>query len=262
MRRVLFGQKRILIMRSSFLCCLFWTLFASLSATGISVDPMEHFLQPGKTAIYQVTNQTDRTLAVEVSSETWTISEEGEEKSEETRDLLVFPSQFLLKGNTTKRVKVGVRSKEPIDQEKCYRVTIQELPVQFEQEEYGAPQVYIASAFRTSVYVTPKRGVSKLSLEKSSIDEGALSVHLRNEGTVHDYIRHPVLELSFKDGTQKTLENEDALKKWIGQNLHAGSSRALHLDLSQVGCTDEIDSAILRLRNDRGSDAYVFELLL
>lgn len=240
------------------LLCLF---SAQCFAVGLAVQPMEQYVRPGQSASYHAINQQDKALAVEIFAEEWSISEDGTEVRVPTNDLVIFPSQFILKGNTSKLVKVGVRSKKPIKHEKAYRVTIRELPVSFEVDDDEKTHVYMANAYRTSYYVLPRKKSSQLELRNAHFHDGVLNVRFENTGTVHDYFHNPSLSLTLDDGQTIEVDNETVMKSIAGQNMHAQSTRSFALDLTELNLTSSIQQAVLKLRDQNESDSQSFDLL-
>ncbi len=234
-----------------------------LGGAGLAVYPMEHFVTPGKPVIYTATNGQERPLAVQVSVEEWEISVDGEELRKPSEDLVVFPSQFILKGKSSRRIKVGTRSREAVDKERAYRVTIQELPVSFELEKDDLSKVYMANAYRTSFYVQPADRKSTVAVTGGSWEESQLVVELTNSGNVHTHLREPILTLALRDGKQLVLENDDLLDPISGQNLHAGISRRFRLDLKEkVADPTEVTGGTLKLEDAQSGRTETFDLRL
>ena len=93
-------KQTLLLIYLSCLCCF----SGNLNASGLSVYPMEQNIFPGRPVFYEAKNTKDQAIAVEVFAESWDITEDGQEVRTVTDDLGVFPTQFILKGNTTKNI--------------------------------------------------------------------------------------------------------------------------------------------------------------
>jgi P pilus assembly chaperone PapD len=246
----------------SFVTLLLLALPALTHALGLMVYPMEQYVKPGIPVFYTASNQMDRPLAVEISVEKWNINDAGEEIGEPTTDLIIFPTQFALKTKENRRVKVVSREKQPLDNEKCYRVTIKELPIQFKDDPGQQSQVYMANAYRTSFYLLPKGGKGSIKMINSKLEDTILSIQLENPGTLHTYTNNPVIALEFEDGEKVELESDDHFKEFTGQNLHAKMKRTFHLNLKDAGIDKKIISGSLKMRNERGVDIEAFPLSL
>ena len=217
----------------SSLWLILFTLGQSLSAKGLTVSPMEQFVRPGQSVIYFASNRGDDPIAVEVLAEAWTISEDGEEILTPTTELLAYPSQFVLKGHTSKRIKVGYKNRQKIDVEKCFRVTIRELPIDLNPKQTGERfKIYRASGYRTSFYLKPKKSTADIEIESVSLEDKKLTLRLHNPGTVHVHLIYPHITLYSDSGEAYELTDQKILNAMAGKNMHAGISRNFTLDLS------------------------------
>lgn len=222
-------------MQARLLLCA-WALLSApsaLSAVGLLVYPMQQEIEAGESTTYIASNQSERAIAVEVIPETWTIDEEGNEIREPTDEVVAYPSQFILKGNTYKKVKVGLREAgSSSDRERTYRVTIRELPISLEPEEPGSYRIYHASGYRTSLYIRPDRAKPDLKLVGAARAGSKLTLRFQNEGQAHVHLRNPSLAFVDKEGNELAKLGTAALKPVQGQNMHAGSVRKFEVDLS------------------------------
>lgn len=207
----------------------------SLSAAGLAIWPMEQYASPAKSVTYVASNQNDKAVAVEVICETWTISEQGEEIREVSNDLVAYPSQFILKGNTFRRVKVGLRKPlARIDNERCYRVTIRELPISLDPEEPGTYRIYQASAYRTSFYLRPPNPQAQVALVAGKWEVGQLTLAFQNQGNAHAHLRNPSLTVETADGERIEITDKQTLASIAGHNMHAGITRRFTFPLPQL----------------------------
>ncbi len=240
---------------------LFAFAFPSLaSASGLMVYPMEQFVRSSKPTAYVAKNNQERAIAVEVTVEKWSISEDGKELREATQDLVAFPPQFILKGNTSKRIKVGPRSRKPVDTERAYRVTIRELPINFEVPEDQVNQVYMANAYRTSFYLQPRRQEAILNVVGSGFENNKLWVVLQNEGNTHTHVQKPELSLTLSDGETIQLEENALLDSIAGQNLHAKMTRRFTFDLEELMKNRGAVKGAITLRSGHDGETKSFPL--
>jgi P pilus assembly chaperone PapD len=215
----------------------------SCDAAGLAIHPMEQFVTASKSAVYIASNQSDKAIAVEVIAELWTITEDGEELREITNDLVAYPSQFILKGTTFKKIKVGLRNPmRNLKNEQCYRVTIRELPISLEAEEPGTYRIYRASAYRTSFYLRPKKVEPNIVLVDAQQQENELSIRFRNEGNGHVHLRDPQLTFYDDNGESYVVDNLTFYDPINGENMHAGITRRFRFDLSSL----ELPSNLVR----------------
>jgi P pilus assembly chaperone PapD len=215
-------------------------------ASGLAVHPMEQFVKPSKSATYIASNNLDAAIAVEVICETWEITEEGEEMRVLTDELVAHPAQFLLKGNTYKKVRVALKTPErQIPVERTYRVTLRELPISLEPQEPGTFRIHHAAAYRTSFYLLPSSSKSRLEPGASQFAQGMLNLSVRNMGTTHVHLRNPVLYLTTESGEQVIITDKDILAPINGENMHAQIQRRFQLDLSSQDLPGPISAATL-----------------
>jgi len=253
-------------MRKGF-CFYISILIAGLSlcsaayGAGLAIHPMEQFVSPGKSGVYIASNQHDKALAVEVIIESWTITESGEELRQISNDLVAYPSQFILKGNTFKKIKVGLRRPlGNLTSEKCYRVTIRELPISLEPEEPGTFRIYQASAYRTSYYIAPKGAKPKLDLVDANFDGNVLSVRFVNNGNLHCHLRNPEIILRTSDGQLLKIEEEDVITVIAGENMHAKITRRFDFDLSKVDVPKNIVGGTIAFHDQAALQGKTFQL--
>ena len=218
-------------------------------SSGLSIHPMEQFVKPSKAAIYFASNRLDEAIAVEVVCESWTITEEGEEIRSVTNDLVAYPSQFILKGNTYKKVRVVPRNpRKEIPLEKPYRVTIRELPISLEPVDPGTFRIHHASAYRTSFYLQARKRQPDVEVLESSFEDGVLSLRLHNKGNAHIHLTEPRIELHTKDGKKITVTDLERLKGLEGENMHPQITRQFKVDLSEETGGKAVSRATLDYR--------------
>lgn len=240
---------------------VFMVIASTGFAAGLMVSPMEQYVRPGKPAIYETHNAMDRAIAVDIVAEEWTIIEAGEEQRTPTEDLVIFPTQFILKGHATKRVKVVTRARKPLDAEKAYRVTIRELPVTFDIPEDELNRVYMANAYRTSFYVLPNKKSQAVKLVDAKMNEKTITAHFQNHGTVHTYLFDPELTLELDDGTTQKVDDPEILKVINGQNMHANMTRIFIFNLTPINLNAKISGATLKLRHEEDGEWHTHRLL-
>jgi len=247
-------------MRLIFVWIACFGITASGFAAGLIVSPMEQYVHPGKPVLYETTNKQNRAIAVEVIAEEWNISEDGEELRTLTQDLVVFPNQFILKGHSSKRVKVVPRSRKALSMEKAYRVTIRELPISFDLAEKERTRIYMANAYRTSFYLLPSKQSKDVAFVDAVVEEQSISVRFHNRGSIHTYLLEPELVIELADGSQRTIDDFDILKVINGKNLHANMTRSFTFDLSKMDFDAKIQSVTLKLRHEEGGRVHSHKL--
>src|SRR5262249_19477674 len=146
-----------------------------------------------------------------------------------TKDLVIYPSHYILKPNESRKVRISARTKEFPALEKPYRVTIKELPVSF--REQGAEQgVYMAISYKTACYLLPQKPTARLKLSQAKIENNKLSLFVTNEGNAHQHLGNPIITL--QDNLRKTLPIDIAAMqtRMSQENVHAGKGRRFVID--------------------------------
>lgn len=239
---------------------VFAIFFGKIFAAGLAVQPMEQFVTPTKSASYAASNRSDKAIAVEVVVESWTITETGEELRAVSTDLIAYPSQFILKGHTFKSIKVGLRAPlATLDTEKCYRVTIRELPISLEPDEPGTFRIHHASAYSTSYYLQPAKPQPRVEFVDAKLDKGQLTLRFRNVGNVHYHLRNPELVFVTSDGKRLAVTDKDLLRNIAGENVHAGIVRAFLFDLTPMNIPDNIVGGSIRFHDNDLLDNETFD---
>lgn len=206
-----------------------WAAFAALSAPStvhamaLAAYPVELKLQEGKPGFYHVKNQSDKAIAIVVQASKWVLGKDGGETNPATEDLVVYPEHFILKGHQERKIKVSHPA--PLTgKEKAYRVLIRELPVQLEAKSQSSG-VYMAIAYKTACYVTPKRGQPKIVLSSASFTTDGIHIEVSNKGSVHQHLA--AAQLFFKDHTGETIaiSPKEVTAVMDKENVHAGATR-------------------------------------
>jgi P pilus assembly chaperone PapD len=238
-----------MISKCALVFSLLFTASTLLEGGGLGVYPIEHHITPRKTATFRVSNKANHAIAVQVKTESWTLTEEGKEVNEPTDKLVLYPYQFILKGNTSKLVKVGCKSRDAVDLEGTYRVIFKELPVSLSTpgEKTGA-SLYMATTFRTAFYVIPKKQTSIVRVVEGKLDnDGSLRILFQNEGSVHTHLRAQKLSLRMANGETKEISDSSLLGPISGRNLHANLKRNFTLNLDPFLSDEKPVEAVLTL---------------
>lgn len=244
------------------LIIVLFCLAFSVSGRGLQVYPMEQYVDAGKSCEYTASNNLDDAIAIEVVCEAWSMDEAGKEISTPTTDLVAYPAQFMLRGNTYKKIKVSFREQKPAsDKERCYRVTIRELPISLNAPKPGTFEINYASAYRTSFYELPKNENPVLKVLSGKIENDTLHIALANQGNVHIHLKTPILTFTCEGG--QTVECKDAglMKGFEGENIHAGLKRYFRIDLRPFHLPGRVTAVTAKFLPDGPTRGLPFNLL-
>lgn len=172
-------------------CALLLWLAGPAAAQGFGFTPTVLNLDPTRTLNTQTTMlNTSRTAAkFRVEVRAWKVVN-GEMVLQDTRDLVVNPTEFVLPGGGSQVVRVGLR-KKPGAQELTFRLIVQ-------QQSYGqsVPQSVVnadgidikldmPTNYSLPVYIAPPGTAPRMTYDVQAVS-GALTLRLENAGTRHE----------------------------------------------------------------------------
>ena len=210
---------------------MFWSLIAQ-PAFAFKLAPMVVEFTPrgqGATQSFQVENDSDETIAVQISMVSRTISEEGKETTVEAdNDFSVYPPQFLIRPRQTQTVRVKWLGDSTPKQELSYRMVAEQLPVNVSKEKQEGHRINLLLRYIASIYIAPKGVAPKITLatpEPALLTNGVpgLALIFENRGTKHAVLRDLSVKLSAAGQTFKVPMT--ALEGIAGANLLAGHTR-------------------------------------
>ena len=213
------------------LICMFWSLIAQ-PAFAFKLAPMVVEFAPrgqGATQSFQVENDSDEIVAVQISMVSRTIGEDGKETTTEAEnDFSVFPPQFLIRPRQTQTVRVKWLGDSAPKQELSYRMIAEQLPVNVSKEKQEGNRINLLLRYIASIYIAPKGGAPKITLatpEPALLTNGApgLALIFENHGTKHAVLRNLSVKLSAAGQTFEVPIT--ALEGIAGANMLAGHKR-------------------------------------
>ena len=190
----------------------------------------------GATQTFQVDNNGDKEVALEIDALTRKVEVEGKETREKTKDFTIYPLQLTVKPGEKKNIRVSYVGNEP-EKEVPYRLVVRQLPVNLEKKKPGETaqsQINFLFEYVASLYVKGKAPATpKLELQELKKEGNNLSILLKNSGGVHVLFKSYNLIVS--DGKDKLeLNMSDATYDALGgMNLLAGDIRRILLPIPQ-----------------------------
>lgn len=88
----------------------------------------------GATQTFQVDNNGDTEVALEVEALTRKIDLESKETREKTKDFMIYPLQLTVKPGEKKNIRVTYVGAE-LEKEQPFRLVVRQLPVNLEKEK-------------------------------------------------------------------------------------------------------------------------------
>ena len=215
-------------------------LFAlMLPAAGLAFEltPMTQTFEPSGGSInrtFTVQNDRDEEVAVSVTIKARSIDSSGTETLKETGDFAIFPTQILLKGNSSQVVRVQWQGGQDLRSEQAYRIIAEEVPLKSAPalSQDRSMSIKLILRFGGTIYVTPKEARSDVELASAKAVKTSkgeiLEVVLENRGNRHAIIDQPSIRLKAGKDTSVLLQTE--LDKTLsGENILAGGRRIISL---------------------------------
>jgi len=160
----------------------------------------------GSTQSYQVINDTQEKLAVEVSIVERQIDIAGQESHKQAADdFLIYPPQILLNPGESQTVRVTWLGEPKPSKELAYRLIAEQLPINLGKPQDNQSQpvgaVKLLMRYLGSIYIRPTNVKQNVVLEtveplQGKNDEKQLAITLHNQGTAHAVLKNLHLQLS------------------------------------------------------------------
>lgn len=204
----------------------------------------------GATQTFQVDNNGDKEVALEVDILTRKVDIDSKETREKTKDFMIYPLQLTVKPGDKKNLRVTYVGAET-ERELPYRLIVRQLPVNLEKKKPGdtaQSQISFLFEYVASVYVKAKGSPNtKLELQATKKEGNNVQITLKNIGNTH--ILFKVYNVLLSDGHEKVeLDMSDKAYEAIGGlNILAGDIRRVTLPIPAKLKGDKL-SAELKLR--------------
>lgn len=179
-----------------------------------------------KSGVIRIVNNDDSSMPLQMSAVEWTQDENGKDIYTPTEDLLFFPRIMTVEAQSERVIRVGIR-KPALDNEKTYRLFIEQIPVQ--SESTGA-QVAVAIKFGVPIFVTPPKKIVSGELDSISLSNGDLVIPVNNSG--NSYFRINTITARGLDRNEKEIFTE-SLTGWY---LLHGVGRTHQLPVPAADC--------------------------
>jgi fimbrial chaperone protein len=177
-----------------------------------------------KSGVITVTNDDDKPLRVQAQAFEWTQSGDGEDKYEETGELVFFPKLVVIEPKQSQLFRVGMRL-PATEREKTYRLYVEELAEPKSDKNPGAG-VSIALRFGVPVFVAPPEPSVKLAIEGANVSDGKLTVRYANHGNTHARIQ-----------SLRIFAGDKLVTEANGWYVLAGALRQQTVDVPNAVCT-------------------------
>lgn len=215
---------------------LFWALASVNPALAFQLSPISQVFAPignDATQSYEITNDGDHRIAVEVSVVERDVDLDGHESYEPADDdFLIYPPQMILEPGAVQTVRVTWLGDPAPSQELAYRLIAEQLPITLLEPdaniESPTGSVQILLRYLGSLYIRPAGVTANIQLTAvenitSDTGEEQVAITLVNQGTASARLRNLQVRLTAA-GTEVTLQGEQ-LEGMVDQVVLAGDER-------------------------------------
>jgi len=196
-----------------FLC--FGILLRVNSAIAFQLKPISQVFAPigaEATQSYEIINDTEERIAVEVTVVEREMNLDGEESySPAEDDFLVYPSQIILPPDAVQVVRVSWLGDPEPDQEMTFRLKAEQLPINLVDPNAPTPtravgEVKVMLRYLGSLYIRPAEATPEVILESAIAQSGAngepeLAITFHNQGTASAKLKDLKLTLTAQGKT-------------------------------------------------------------
>jgi fimbrial chaperone protein len=212
-------------------CATCALLATHAGAFSLKVSPIPIEITGGASStMAEVGNEGDEPIRVEASVYDWTQTATGEDKTDPSTELLVFPSLLTIPPHTSRRVRIGTQGGYAAG-EKTFRVIFGEIPSETSPVDAKQETVKVVAHVSVPIFVTPAGAAPAMKIEGLALSNNHLKFGLHNTGNAHVLVEKLRVDLLGKDG--KPLGGTDA----TGWYVLPGIVRPFDIDLTKkVNC--------------------------
>jgi fimbrial chaperone protein len=212
-------------------CAIYFVFIPQKSvAADFTIAPVRIFFDSGTTtSILTITNKSENALTLQLKSFTWEQDEEGKDVYSPTEDIIFFPKIFKIGKDEEKLVRLGTKILHG-SHEKTYRLFMEEVP-EPQQKAKGAA-VKILMRVGVPIFIVPLQEEAKGSIAGAVVQNGALTLTVKNEGNSH-FIIKKITAKGINDGGNEVFNTETG-----GGYLHAGNAKSFKIELPADDCLE------------------------
>jgi fimbrial chaperone protein len=156
------------------------------TAGAFSVTPVRLFFEPKDKAVAMtLMNESDEEIVLQADVYQWTQDALGEDKIEQTEDLIVSPPSLRLPPHSKQVIRLGLLVPRDKTRQMTYRLLVREIP-EAEKRKDAILQLPIALVLNMPVFITPSGALGKL---ECGWQAGSSSFYCVNTGTAYAQVR-------------------------------------------------------------------------
>lgn len=207
------------------------TLVAVVPLFAFQFSPLEQTFSPtgaNSTKTYTLVNDSNDSIAVEITALTRDLTKEGKEVNESaTPYFSIVPSKVILKPQSSQIVRVQYRGPRTVPTELSFRLRAEQIPYTQGRATEGQSMFNFLYVYTTSLYVSPARSTTRVQVDSAlpsinSDGKEVISLTISNTGTIHQILNGAKIELVNNATRQSVVYEGEALGFVNGLNLLAG----------------------------------------
>jgi fimbrial chaperone protein len=225
-------------------------LVSSVMLSAFQFSPMEQTFSPtgaGNTKTYTIVNDSEDTIAVQISALTRSHNINGEEVNAPADAYFsITPNKCLIPPQTSQVVRVQYRGTSTVTRELSFRIKAEQILYSKGKAADNQSMFNFLYIFSTSAYVEPSQKIERIALRKVAPStkevtvtdkDGKASQHLENTmaitisnlGTVHQKMINPTFAVMDSKGNKVLLSGDEATAGLSGSNILAGETVTLQI---------------------------------
>ena len=185
---------------------------------------------PNSTKTYTIVNDSNDTIAVEITALTRDMDVNGKEINQTAAAYFsIVPSNILVRLQNSQIVRVQYRGPQSVPTEMAFRLRAEQLEYSQGRVTTGQSMFNFLYVYTTSLYVTPSRSIPRVVVESvvpkiTSDGRQVMNITVTNTGTVHQILNGVTIEVIDNSTRQSVLYESGALGFVNGLNLLAGKT--------------------------------------
>ena len=208
-------------------------LGATLPLFAFQFSPLEQEFSPSgtnSTKTYTIVNDSNDSIAVEISALTRDLDADGKELNETAAAYFsIVPSKVIVKPQSSQIIRVQYRGPRTVPTELAFRLRAEQITYTQGRADAGQSMFNFLYVYTTSLYITPARVVAKVSVDSAIPTITAdvrqmMALTISNSGTIHQLLNGVTIELTNTSTRQSILYEGEALGFVNGLNLLAGKT--------------------------------------
>ena len=197
-----------------------------------------------KSGVITIRNEGNEKLTFQLQSMAWTQDDTGQDRYEETRELIFLPKILSVEPGEEGLIRVGARN-TTLQTEKTFRLFIEEMPAVAKAQEGGtAAVVNVLIRFGAPIFVAPLKPQDSLVINSVSMAKGVLTVSATNTGNRHQTVQG--IDLKGTDAKGIAVYGLTLSDRY----LLAGTSKSFSATIAADQC-DRIAALAVEVKTDK-----------